>query len=124
MNVTDGNALLFRCGKHDYMNQTFSPKEVYNCGMREAKQNPKEDFPAYQTGHDIFLVATPASSPQTFTCGNEGYTNASYDLTAFYYCGFFEGKDAETNAGARIPTASHSLIKIMIFLILITYAIV
>ncbi|CAI1884435.1 hypothetical protein SEUBUCD646_0D00160 [Saccharomyces eubayanus] len=124
MNVTDGNALLFKCGKHGYMNQTFSPNEVYKCGLQEAQQVRKEKYPSYEITYQPFLVDTPASSSETFTCGSKGYTNASYTSRDFYSCGFFEGKGAETNAGARIPTASHSLIKIMIFLMLITYAIV
>lgn len=106
------------------MNQTFSINDLYNCGIREGKNYHKEIFPPYQGGYEVFLVATPPPSPETFTCGSKGYTNGSYSMRDFYVCGFFEGRGAITSAGAHSPAASHSLVKIMVFLMLITYAIV
>ncbi|CAE6462648.1 hypothetical protein EO220_0683 [Saccharomyces cerevisiae PE-2] len=37
MNVTE-NALLFKCGSKGYINQTYTPTEIYNCGVAEGKK--------------------------------------------------------------------------------------
>lgn len=45
MNVTGENPQLFKCGGKGYINQTYTPKEVYDCGVVEGKQVARKKNP-------------------------------------------------------------------------------
>ncbi|CAI4308490.1 BFH_collapsed_G0006550.mRNA.1.CDS.1 [Saccharomyces cerevisiae] len=51
MNATE-NALLFKCGSKGYINQTYTPTEIYNCGVAEGNKTAKEKNPTYS----IFMI--------------------------------------------------------------------
>ncbi|CAI4312620.1 CCT_1a_G0006640.mRNA.1.CDS.1 [Saccharomyces cerevisiae] len=123
MNATE-NALLFKCGSKGYINQTYTPTEIYNCGVAEGKKTAKEKNPTYSIVYNTFLTWQPAESPETFTCGSHGFTNASYVASDFYACGFMQGKGTETNAGIHSTRPSHSLAKFIILFMLVVYTIV
>ncbi|QHS72009.1 uncharacterized protein SPAR_D00080 [Saccharomyces paradoxus] len=123
MNVTGENPLLFKCGTKGYINQTYTPKELYDCGVTQGKEIIKEKNPNFLVFYHTFLTQQPDPSPQTFTCGTMGYTNSSYDSYDFYSCGYMQGKGTETNAGIHNPRPSYSLIKFIILFMLVIYTI-
>ncbi|EJT41621.1 YDL241W-like protein [Saccharomyces kudriavzevii IFO 1802] len=116
--MTSENPQLFQCGKNDYINQTYTPQELYDCGKHEGRRKNHYDSFLYKP----FTIYEPEPSPWTFRCGLKGFTNSTYEARDFWACGYEEGKIMKVNSGARNFKCSRSLVKIMIFLMLITYA--
>ncbi|CAI4305284.1 AHL_G0006700.mRNA.1.CDS.1 [Saccharomyces cerevisiae] len=54
MNVTGENPLLFKCGTKGYINQTYTPKELYDCGVTQGKEIIKEKNPNFSVFYHTF----------------------------------------------------------------------
>ena len=92
MNITGENPLLFKCGKKGYMNQTYPPLTIYECGINEGKLTVKDKNEFYSILYENIVTYAPEG--MVVKCGSMGFLNETNPWPRDYYaCGLYEGQD-------------------------------